>query len=511
MSGRTPSVNLSRAEGYQLAVTTLRAFYAAWRAAAVYDENNTAFRTRREELAQALRALFASGSDCTITYQNDYIFFNGERLNYDREFSFGRSLAARFADLRLGGVTINSDAPPGQIDQALFALATADRRVSDPFAALEETWNAVGLTRITIQPLAAKDPSDFLDPRKLDPEADPNTIKRRRAQALFQRSEAVVQEFWERVRDRNSFDASTVQRVVHLMIDEVAHDEDVLMEFAALKEFDEYTYYHSVNVALYSIAVGMRLGMDRIRLAHLGFAALFHDVGKVKLPRELIAKPEEFDDDDWEQIRRHPTLGALTLASLRAIEREVGLSMAGAFEHHLKMDLTGYPRLTRPRALHLFSRIISICDAYDAMTSGRIYQKETISPDEAVRRLLYKGREWYDPLVLKAFVNVIGVFPVGTVVRLSDGKVAMVMRNDSADLYAPEVLVVREADGTPTRRAKQLRARKKDAAPDGLHITDTLDAATEGIALEDYLGVIYQPDVSGGIMIPSIDPTASGA
>ncbi len=511
MSGPAPMGNLSRAEGYRLAVAALRAFYAAWRAAAVYDENNTAFRTRREELAQALQALFASGSDCAITYQNDYIFFNGERLNYDREFSFGRSMAARFADLRLGGVTIYSDTPPGQIDQALFALATTDRRAADPYAALVETWNAVGLTRIPIQPLAAKDPSDFLDPRKVDPETDPSIIKRRRAQALFQRSEAVVQEFWERVRDRNSFDASTVQRVVHLMIDEVAHDEDVLMEFAALKEFDEYTYYHSVNVALYSIAVGMRLGMDRIRLAQLGFAALFHDIGKVKLPRELIAKPEEFNEDDWEQIRRHPTLGALTLASLRAIEREIGVSMAGAFEHHLKMDLTGYPRLTRPRTLHLFSRIISVCDAYDAMTSGRIYQKETISPDEAVRRLLYKGREWYDPLVLKAFVNVIGVFPVGTVVRLSDDSVAMVMRNDSADLYSPEVLVVREADGTPTRRSRQLRARKKDATHAGLHITATLDAAAEGITLEDYLGVIYQPEVSGGVMIPSIDSTASGA
>ena len=224
----------SRSANYALATTALRAFYAAWRAAAVYDENNNAFRTRREEFAEALKQLFASGADCGVTYQNDYIFFNGERLNYDREFSFGRSLAARFSELRLGGISIANDCPPTQIDQMLFALAGTDRRSTDPFAALQETFRAVGITRVTIVPLASKDPSEFLDARKMDPNVDPRTIKRRRAQALFQRSEAVVQEFWERVRDRNSFDAGSVQRVVHQMIDEVAHDEEVLLEFASL-------------------------------------------------------------------------------------------------------------------------------------------------------------------------------------------------------------------------------------------------------------------------------------
>lgn len=493
----------SRSANYALATTALRAFYAAWRAAAVYDENNNAFRTRREEFAEALKQLFASGADCGVTYQNDYIFFNGERLNYDREFSFGRSLAARFSELRLGGISIANDCPPTQIDQMLFALAGTDRRSTDPFAALQETFRAVGITRVTIVPLASKDPSEFLDARKMDPNVDPRTIKRRRAQALFQRSEAVVQEFWERVRDRNSFDAGSVQRVVHQMIDEVAHDEEVLLEFASLKEFDEYTYYHSVNVAIYSIAVGMRLGMDRVRLATLGLAALFHDIGKVKLPRDLISKPSDFNDDDWDQIKRHPTLGALTIASMRQIDAEAGVAIAGAFEHHLKMDLSGYPKLSRPRPLHLFSRIISICDAFDAMTSGRVYQKETISPDEAVRRLLYKGREWYDPLVMKAFVHVVGVFPVGTVVKLSDGSTAIVTKNDSADLFAPEVLIIKDATGSPMRKAKELRVKKKSADPgDMLHIDSVVDGQAEGIRVEDYLGVTYEPIDSGAIIIP---------
>ncbi len=492
MNQSVPNTSSGRADNYALATTALRTFYAAWRAASVYDENNNAFRTRRDEFSQALKELFASGADCAITYQNDYIFFNGERLNYDREFSFGRSLATRMAELRIGGITIANDAPSEEVDHLLFALASTDRRSTEPYAALEETLRAVGIRKITLQPLTAQDPSEFLDARNAD--ADIEAVRRRRAQALFQRSEAVVQEFWERVRDRNSFDGGSVQRVVHQMIDEVAHDEDILLEFAALKEYDEYTYYHSVNVAIYSIAVGMRLGMDRIRLASLGLAALFHDIGKVRLPHDLIAKPDDFNDEDWEQIKRHPTLGALTLASMRQLDGDTGLAIASAFEHHLKADLSGYPKLSRPRTLHLFSRIISVCDAFDAMTSGRIYQKETISPDEAVRRLLYKGREWYDPLVMKAFVHVVGVFPVGTVVRLSNGAKAIVTKNDSADLYAPEVLIIRDPEGNPTRIARELRVKKSGAEnSDNVFIESILDAHAEGIQIEDYLGVGYEP------------------
>jgi HD-GYP domain-containing protein (c-di-GMP phosphodiesterase class II) len=490
MTDTPPAGFTSRAEGYALATTLLRSLLAAWRAAAVYAENNTAYRQRRDELTTALAKLFGACSSCTITYQSDYIFFNGERLNYDREFSFGRSLANQFRELGLGAIAIPDGVPNAELDKALFTLASADRKIENRYAALAETWGNLGIGGITIAAQSSEDPSAFVDPRKIDQNVDPNTLRRRRAQALFRRSETVVKEFWERVRDRNSFEGGAVQRVVHQIIDEVGNDEEILLEFTTLKDFDEYTYYHSVNVAIYSIALGMRLGMDRIRLAQLGFAALFHDIGKIKLPRDLITKPTNYDEDDWAQIRRHPALGALTLGSIRSIDPEVGTAIAGAFEHHLKMDLTGYPRLSRPRTLHLFSRIISVCDAYDAMTSGRVYQKEAISPDEAVRRLLYTGRQSYDPLILKAFVHVVGIFPVGTLAKLSDGCIALVVRNDSADLYSPEVIIIRDAAGKPTRVEKRLRRRKNDPEGDQVHIVEVLDASKADISLDEFLGAI---------------------
>jgi HD-GYP domain-containing protein (c-di-GMP phosphodiesterase class II) len=247
-----------------------------------------------------------------------------------------------------------------------------------------------------------------------------------------------------------------------------------------------------VNVAIYAIAVGMRIGLDRRQLTQLGMAALFHDIGKVKLPHDLITKPDEFDEDEWEQIKLHPVLGALTIASLRPIDADTGLAMVGAFEHHLRMDASGYPKLSEPRKPNLVSRIISVCDAYDAMTSGRVYQKEPITPDGAIRRLMYKGREWYDPLILKAFIHVLGIFPVGTLMRLSGGCLGIAVRNRPEDVYAPEILIIRDADGTPTRRLAVLSGRGEHGTENALFVEEILDPGAEGIRIADYIAVSYR-------------------
>jgi HD-GYP domain-containing protein (c-di-GMP phosphodiesterase class II) len=471
------------------ALCVLKALLSAWQAAALYEENNNAYRSRREQLLKAAADACSEAGACQIGYQGGYFFFNGERLNYGPEFHFGRALAFRFSSLKIGQLTFESGVPADVLDQALFSLAHTDTKLENPFNALTDAWSALHIKGVTIGPISDT-PTEAFD--REESSADRDAARRKRAHALFGRAESFVQEMWERVRDRNSFDASSTQRIVHQLIDQIAHDEETLLEFVALRDFDEYTYFHSVNVAIYSIAVGMRLGLDRRSLTQLGLAALFHDIGKVKLPRDLITKPDEFDADDWEQMKQHPILGALTIASLHQIDADIGSAMAGAFEHHLRMDGSGYPKVTGPRQLHLYTKIVTLCDAFDAMTSGRVYQKVNISPDEAMRRLIYKGREWYDPVILKALVHVLGLFPVGTVARLTDGSTAIVVRNCTEDLYAPEVLIIRDDDGTPTRRAARLAGASNTPGHAHLSIDQILDPDEENINIGDYIAVSYQ-------------------
>lgn len=479
----------SEAQTESAALRVLKTLLSAWQAAALYEENNNAYRSRREQLLKVVGDACTESGGCQIVYQGGYFFFNGERLNYGHDFHFGRALAFRFSSLKLGQLTFEPGTPIEAIDQALFTLAHTDTRLENPFTALTDAWSVLHITGVTIAPITDA-PTEAFD--REDNPANRDVARRRRAHALFMRAESFVQELWERVRDRNSFDASNTQRIVHQLIDQIAHDEETLLEFVALRDFDEYTYYHSVNVAIYSIAIGMRLGLDRRSLTQLGMAALFHDIGKVKLPQDLITKPDEFNEDDWEQIKLHPILGALTIASLHIIDADVGSAMAGAFEHHLRTDMSGYPKVNAPRQLHLYSKIIALCDAFDAMTSGRVYQKTNISPDDAMRRLLYKGREWYDPLIMKAFVHVLGLFPVGTVARLSDGSTAIVVRNRQEDLYAPEVLIIRDADGTPTRRAAHVSGAKDQSGGTTLAIEQILDPDEEKVNIGDYIAVSYQ-------------------
>jgi HD-GYP domain-containing protein (c-di-GMP phosphodiesterase class II) len=192
-------------------------------------------------------------------------------------------------------------------------------------------------------------------------------------------------------------------------VDRVLRDERVLLELAAIHDFDEYTYAHCVNVCVYSIAIGARLGLERSRLTELGFGALFHDVGKARLPRELIDKPDELDEAEWRLMRRHPTLGVMTLLGLkRPHDRLLARAVSVSFEHHLRLDGTGYPRLSQPRRQEVFSRICAIADAFDALTSGRVYTRRALSPERALARMAREAGTAFDPFLLGLFVAVAG-------------------------------------------------------------------------------------------------------
>jgi HD-GYP domain-containing protein (c-di-GMP phosphodiesterase class II) len=234
-----------------------------------------------------------------------------------------------------------------------------------------------------------------------------------------------------------------------------------------------------VNVSVYSIAIGGRLGLSPARLAELGFGALFHDLGKAQLPRALIDKPDEFTEDDWRLMRRHPVLGAKALLDLRR-PRDATLARAIsiAFEHHLGLDGSGYPKLSPPRRQELFSRICAVADAFDAMTSGRVYAKRAMSPDEALRRMVQRAGTAFDPLLLRVFINAAGIYPIGTVVRLDDGDRAVVRRN-GGDLLAPDVVLLSE-DGTALARSpRRAVERTLDPAEHGVDAREVLRAAAE--------------------------------
>jgi HD-GYP domain-containing protein (c-di-GMP phosphodiesterase class II) len=236
--------------------------------------------------------------------------------------------------------------------------------------------------------------------------------------------------------------------VVHSLLDQVTRDESSLLELTSIKNFDDYTYAHSTNVCVYSLTLGVRLGLDRGRLSQLGFASLFHDVGKVKLPTDLIRKPGAFDENDWVQMQRHPLLGAKTILRNLKLEPHTARAARAAFEHHINSDFTGYPMLRYDRRTqNLFSRIVSIVDTFDALTAGRVYIKKAMTPDVVFKKMRYQMTVKFDPFLLKLFNDIVGVYPAGSLVLLNTDELALVLTNNELNKARPALKIVGDKSG----------------------------------------------------------------
>lgn len=228
--------------------------------------------------------------------------------------------------------------------------------------------------------------------------------------------------------------------VIASFIDIITRDAVALMGMTALRNHDEETCHHSVNVGILSLLVGFRLGMDRTLLSALGLAALLHDIGKVRIPREVLTKPGRLTPEEQRVVRRHAVLGAHLLRNLSGPSR---LALLAAFEHHANYDLSGYPAITTKRRPHLVSRIVQIADYFDAMTSARRPYRRALLPSEAIREVARGAGSTYDPFLARVFTQVMGLYPVGSLVELDTGALAVVVRPGQSALDRPDVRVVR--------------------------------------------------------------------
>lgn len=242
-----------------------------------------------------------------------------------------------------------------------------------------------------------------------------------------------------------------VKRVIQNLVDLMMEDESIVLGLTTLRCHDQYTLNHSVNVALLSIAIGNRVGFPKPALVDVGLAGLFHDIGKVGIPLEVLNKPGEFTEEEWQVMRTHPTVGVLTLARLRSVTGCPGRIVAASFEHHMRYDLSGYPRLAVPWKQSLSSRIVTAADFYDAVTSSRVYRREPIAPGKALKLMFDQSGQVLDPVVLKLLVNCVGVLPIGSLVLLNTDELAVVLRppQNQQDPERPRVKVITDTQGNP--------------------------------------------------------------
>lgn len=413
--------------------------YAALRTSQIYDRSNSVYIRQAANLLELIQAILENEQEICLKSKEGYLFLNETRL----KFSFDGYISSKFVmdvfnRLQFESMVLSTALNQEELDEFLFILAHADREAEDPFGGLQKRIESANIEHIKVEKFA----SEFEVEDESEPEAQKRVAKKR-----FFKTLSVAQETMESAKAGRSINTVKGKRAIQFLIDQLIKDEGNLVSLTAIKNFDEYTFAHSVNVCILSVSLGSRLGLTKKELSELGFAALFHDVGKVRLPLEILNKPGELNEEEWAEVRKHPVYGVKTLLSKRSIDRFSTRAMVVSFEHHLKLDHSGYPQLDYDKDLNLFSRIVTIADVYDSMTSGRVYAKTASTPDEVLRRMLGKQGTDFDPVLLKVFINMLGIYPVGSVVVLDTGEVGVVMEAKPDELSRPDVAIVADRGG----------------------------------------------------------------
>mgnify|MGYP000973819811 CR=1 FL=1 len=231
-----------------------------------------------------------------------------------------------------------------------------------------------------------------------------------------------------------------MKRQVQSIVDEICKKKDVMVNMIDMKVFDDYTYFHSVNVAVLSIVLGVAMDLERKDLNNLGFSALLHDIGKVFVRKDLLNKTEKLTFEEFEELKMHSKLGYGYIKSGMGVSNIVHM---GILDHHEKYGGGGYPNNLNGDRISLFGRIIAVADVYDALTSDRPYRK-AILPSNAVEYIMGSVVTRFDPEVVKVFVRKIAPYPIGTCVKLSNGSKGIVIDNYEEFPMRPRLRIYEE-------------------------------------------------------------------
>jgi HD-GYP domain-containing protein (c-di-GMP phosphodiesterase class II) len=264
-----------------------------------------------------------------------------------------------------------------------------------------------------------------------------------------------------RVAAGEPVDLAGASTVVSRLHDEVERDPGYGLLLSAVKSYDEYTYFHMVNVCLLSVALGQLIGLRRDQVMVLGLGGLLHDIGKVYVPHDVLMGTGRLDEEGWRLVQRHPVDGAGLLLSTGDGLYHPAASIL--LEHHAAYDRSGYPDL-HDHGPSVPSRLVAVADSFDAVTSKRSY-RDPLDRHGALELLASAAGHGLDPRAVVAFQRLLGRFPIGSLVRLTNGETAVVVRQDGKDPARPTVLVLLDRSGSPVPVEERELAAQPEPAP----------------------------------------------
>ncbi|NWG03132.1 MAG: HD-GYP domain-containing protein [Syntrophaceae bacterium] len=413
-------------------------FHVLMRISQIYDSKNVAIQQFVQECLEAINTLVQREGPLSLKVIRNDFFLNGQRLRYSVEgFTSFKYLLTQWKKKLIGEVIFNSLVDEGMLKHFIYTLMELEEGRQENANLFNEALARNRILTIVVNPLEiVEGEEESFTFQKED--------QREVGKKVFFETIGTIKEVITQIKGRQRADIRKLKRLAQKAVHLVIEDESILLGMTTIKNYDEYTFNHSVNVSIYSLAMGKRLGFSKKTLTELGITALFHDIGKSKIPIDVLNKPASLSDDEWGMMKKHPLMGVEIVLNLKQLGEINPRMVIGIFDHHLKNDFSGYPKLFRKKEISLFGRIIQIVDSYDAMTTPRIYKKVPYTPEQALAIMLKERTVHFDPILLKIFIGLVGIYPIGSLVLLNTHEMGIVYKpsHDPRWLDRPIVLLV---------------------------------------------------------------------
>jgi len=413
-------------------------FHVLMRISQIYDSKNVALHQFIQESLQAINTFIGRERSLSLKIAKDDIFINGQRLRYSVEgFTSFKYLMTQWKKRLIGEVLFKEPIDERSLREFIYILMSLEEGREENAVLFTERLMESHIFSIEVNPLEV-----------IEGEEDAIALRRedsyKVAKKVFFEAIGAVKEVITQIKGKEQADVRKLKRLVRKAVYLIMEDESILLGMTTMKNYDEYTFSHSVNVSIYSLAIGRRLGFSKKTLTELGITAMLHDIGKSKIPTEILNKPAKLNENEWNLMKNHPLAGVEIILNLKQLGEINPKMVIGIFDHHLKNDLSGYPKLFRKKSVSLFGRIIQIADSYDAMITPRVYKKIPYTPEQALAIMVRERGVHFDPILLKMFIGLVGIYPIGSLVLLDTHEIGIVYKTNPEPQWMdrPQLILV---------------------------------------------------------------------
>jgi HD-GYP domain-containing protein (c-di-GMP phosphodiesterase class II) len=391
----------------------------------MYGENHPMFSKSLDKAAVAFSEVLSTRSEIVIGIIGNELAFEKEVL-----FDLAQFLSSAISYLKernIERIGFYSGLDKEELRKFVcFIAGSKDNFKGD----LQASLSLAGVEHIAIGKL------------NVDPLKDKNNSNRAHSE-LYDSSADVVGAALSGVLNSEKVDHLALKFSLNNIMDSLSSQRQEMLQLATLKRYDIETYTHVLNVSIFSMYFSSRLGFDKTDILNIGIAAMYHDIGKMFISRKLLHKPGQLTDQEFVRMKSHTLLGAQIM--LRYADTLGILPVVVAFEHHLKHDSSGYPRMPFLRKQHIASEIVSICDVYDALSQRRGY-KQDYSPDIVYNIMNRDKGSYFESELLDKFFGFMGLWPIGAIVALNDGSIALIKEQNELDVRRPKIEIVAPLD-----------------------------------------------------------------